>query len=361
MAEKLKAGVIGCGGAAQIDHIPLGIRKSNWWAWRIRILKRQNFAPRNGAAIPTEMLEKEKPDLVSVCSPVALHAEHTVAVAEQHCHLLCEKPMAPTLEECDRMISAANNNGVKLGMAFHKRHNVGLAEVRRKIKAGAIGEPIYLRTHRTMFAGRSKGFRGQLSSGGGCFQDHGSHYIDQYRWWIGEIATVQGHLLLQWPEEMEVEDQGTALLQFKDGPQGMIEASWVGPSYQYGQIEETWVYGTEGALTITVPPWTHYQPPDLKLWRRQTKEWVTVPLASDMLHFEHYHYKRQMDDFVRAVLEDNQPAATGEDGRKAMEVVLALYLSHHTKKTITLPLDETPPIKEIFIQLREESRKRAAK
>ena len=57
----------------------------------------------------------------------------------------------------------------------------------------------------------------------------------------------------------------------------------------------------------------------------------------------------------------HQPAATGEDGRKAMEVALALYLSHHTKKTITLPLDETPPIKEIFIQLREESRKRAAK
>lgn len=65
----------------------------------------------------------------------------------------------------------------------------------------------HLRTHWTMFPGPSKGSRGRLETGG-CFQDHGSHYIDQYRWWVGEVDSVQGSLLIQWPEEMEVEDHG---------------------------------------------------------------------------------------------------------------------------------------------------------
>jgi len=356
--EKLKAGVIGCGGAAQIDHI-------RWYAQHPEVelvgladtdFDRAKFCAQRWGGRPyrdaVEMLDQERPDIVSVCSPVAQHPEHTIAALERGCHVLCEKPMAPTLEQCDQMIATAERKNVILAIAFHKRHNVGLVELRRRLRGGDIGEPIFLRTHWTMFPEPSKGFRGRLETGGGCFQDHGSHYIDQYRWWIGEIDSVQGSLLIQWPEEMEVEDHGVALLQFKDGPQGMIETSWVGPGYDHGQLEDTYVYGTEGALFISVPPWTHYEPPELRLWQRKNNQWITIPLSRDMLFFEHYHYKRQIDDFVKAVRERRKPAAIGEDGRKAIEVVLALYLSHHTGRRVQLPLTQTPPLEEIFADLR---------
>ncbi len=139
MNKTIKAAVIGCGGAARIDHI-------RWYAQNPDVAlvgladineEAARFCAENWGGMPytnaEKMLEVEKPDVVSIASPVAKHAEHTVLALEHGAHVLCEKPMAPTLEDCDRMIDAAEQNDRILGVAFHKRHNVGTLELHRRL------------------------------------------------------------------------------------------------------------------------------------------------------------------------------------------------------------------------------------
>ena len=357
---RVKAAVIGCGMAAKIDHV-------RWYASCADAvlvavadmnLDAAKFCARHWGGKPyadaEEMLKTERPDVVSVCSPVAKHCEHTVMVADYGAHVFTEKPMAPTIEECDQMMKAAERNGITLGVAFHKRYNVGTEEIQRRVRAGDIGQPTFGRTHWTMYAGDQRGFRGSLETGGGCFQDHGSHWIDQYRWWIGEISSIQGMIDIVHPEATQVEDYAVAILEFENGFNATIETSWVGPSYEHGQLEDTWLYGTEGAFRVSLPPWTNYQPPTVEQWVRDGNYWKSVSLPADMLFFEHYHYKRQIDDFI-ARIKAGQPArATGEDGRKAIEAILALYQSHAEGRKIHLPLSRSPDVKAIFERLRSE-------
>ena len=358
MNSKLKAAVIGCGMAAKIDHI-------RWYAGNPDVdlvaladanLDAARFCAEHWGGKPyadaEEMLKVEQPDVVSVCSPVAKHCEHTVMAADYGAHVFTEKPMAPTIEECDQMIAAARRNNVTLGIAFHKRYNVGTEEVQRRIKAGDIGHPIFGRTHWTVYAGHVRGFRGKLETGGGCFQDHGSHWLDQYRWWIGEVSAVQGMIDIFYPEANEVEDYAVAIVEFENGFNATIETSWVGPAYEHGQLEDTWIYGTEGAFYISLPPWTNYQPPVVKQWIRDGNYWRSISFRSDMLFLEHYHYKRQIDDFVACIKEGRQPKAAGEDGRKTIEAILALYQSHAEGRKISLPLSKSPDVRAIFERLR---------
>jgi predicted dehydrogenase len=359
MCSKLKVAVIGCGMAAKVDHI-------RWYAMHPDVDLVALADPNPDAVkfcaqhwggkvyIDVEsMLKAEKPDLVSVCSPVAKHCEHTVIAADHGAHVFTEKPMAPTIEECDRMIEVAERNKVKLGVAFHKRYNVGTEEIQRRIKAGDIGQPIFGRTHWTMYAGHVQGFRGKLETGGGCFQDHGSHWIDQYRWWIGEVSTVQGMIDIFYPQVNEVEDHAVAILGFKSGFNATIETSWVGPAYEHGQLEDTWIYGTEGAFYISLPPWTNYQPPLVRQWVRDGNYWRSISFPADMLFFGNYHYKRQIDDLINRIKDGRQLMATGADGRKAMEAILALYQSHEERGKISLPLSKSPDVKSIFRRLRD--------
>jgi predicted dehydrogenase len=359
MSKTIKAAVIGCGGAARIDHI-------RWYAQHLDVAlvgladineDVARFCAEKWGGKPykdaEEMLKVERPDVVSVASPVAKHAEHTVLALEHGAHVLCEKPMAPTLEDCDQMIDAAERNGKILSIAFHKRHNVGTLELYRRLKAGEIGKPIFGRTHWTMYAGKGGGFRRQLVTGGGCFQDHGSHWIDQYRWYIGDVRAVQGLMKIWYPDAHEVEDYAVATLEFEGGFNATIEATWVGPARSHGQLEETYIYGTEGALFISLPPWTHYEPPILRQWVRDGNQWIDISLPADMLFLDHYHYKRQIDDWIRCVLEGDRPKATGHDGRKVVETVLALYQAHDTGQKVTLPLKSSPDIQAIFTHLRK--------
>ncbi len=360
MGSKLRAAVIGCGMAAKIDHI-------RWYAGHPDVdlvaladvnVNAAKFCAQHWGGKPyadaEEMLKIECPDVVSVCSPVAKHCQHSIMAADHGAHVLTEKPMAPTVEECDQMMEAARRNNVTLGVAFHKRYNAGAEEVRRRIKAGDIGQPIFGRTYWTIYAGHTRESRGKLETGGGCFQDHGSHWLDQYRWWIGEIAAVQGMMEIIYPEVNEVEDHAVALVEFENGFSATIETSWVGPAHEHDQLEATWIYGTEGAICVSLPPWTNYQPPTVKQWVRNGNYWQSISLPSDMLFFGHYHYKRQIDDFVACLKEGRQPGATGKDGRKTIEAVLALYQSHAEGRKISLPLAKSPDVRAIFERLRNQ-------
>jgi predicted dehydrogenase len=362
---RLKVAVIGCGDAARVGHLP-------WYAMNrdvevvglvdSTLSQAEYCADRWGGRCYTEvgeMLVREQPDVVSVCTPVHCHAAHTLQCAEAGCHVLCEKPMAPTLEECQKMIDAAQENGVRLGLGFMRRFNPGYALARDLVLSGGIGRVFFARGFWIVNVTWS-GFRVQLSTGGGVFQDCASHFIDLFRWLLGtEFAAIQGLIDLYRPEASAVEDHAVALAGFANGASGTIETSWVGPSsYVKEHLEETWIYGSEGTVKVDFPS-SPYGVAKVEVWDRKTGEWRLLPMRPfDKRTFENCHYKRLVDEFVACVRENRAFTPSGEDGYKAIEVVLALYQAWYSGRKVSLPLAQEVPVSEIFARLHEQSLRR---
>ena len=357
--KDLKAAVIGCGDAARVDHLP-------WYAMSpdVEIVgvvdpdasKAEYCARRWGGktyADVGKMLESERPDVVSVCTPVHLHADHTIACAQAGCHVLCEKPMAPTLTDCREMIAAADENKVTLGLGFMRRFNLGYGLARQIVQSGRIGRVLFARGYWIVNKAWD-GFRVELATGGGVFQDCGSHLVDLCRWLLDtEYESVQGVIDICRPDLTAVEDQAVAILGMRRGPSCTIEVSWVGPSSHVNEhLEETWIYGADGAVKVDFPS-CPYGVAKVEVWDRETGQWTLMPMRPfEKRTFDNCHYKRLVDAFVASVKEGSPFEPSGEDGLKAIEVVLGLYKASHTGGTVALPLDRDPPVSEMLVELR---------
>jgi len=360
--SKLKAAVVGCGGAGVINHLPwyaghegvelvglvdVNVSQAEWCTRR--------WGGRAYGSL-SAMLSAEKPALVSVATPVHLHAEQTLEALDAGCHVLCEKPMARTLGECQAMIDRAEQKGLILGVALDKRFSPVFQKAHELIRAGAIGVPRFVRVHWTVSIDWGKeSFRSKQYTGGGVFQDVGSHFVDLCAWLMGsEIRTVQGTIQLFEPEQREVEDHAVALLGFDNGLSGLIEASWIGPrDPRFTHLEDVWIYGSEGAIKALGAG--RMELPGLEVFDRRTNSWRMEAGGCNAMTFEHYQYKRMIDEWVDCVRESRPFVPGGEVGRRSAEVVLALYQAWFGDGKVTLPLAEEPCLEDIFTKLREEA------
>ncbi|MDP6038281.1 MAG: Gfo/Idh/MocA family oxidoreductase [Candidatus Latescibacteria bacterium] len=385
MSDRIGVGVIGCGSVAWISHLP--------WYWEnsnvdlIAVCdpdeeKAQQAADRWGAAHcyqdVQDMLGRSDIDAVSICTPPNLHCEHAIQAAQAGVHILCEKPMAPTIEECGRMIEAAKEHQVKLMVGFMKRFNPAFEEIKRIIDEGLIGDVFHLDVHwefATNVAARMKRGGGahwrmmDKAVKGGVFQDHGSHYIDLFRWWTGsEVVQVTGETLRISPLVAN-EDHSVGMLKMKSGALGLIETSRNAHSISPlrheegpGLLEYGYIYGTEGGVVFDALPWDAKELPFVKVYTNGGKEdgyrgWrsprlprvvrqpggVMSPNENDT-----YWFKREIDHFVDCILNDVEPLVTGDDGRKAIEVINAVYLSALGGEKVKLPLEASPDLEALF-------------
>lgn len=359
--SKLRAAVIGCGSAGIINHIP-------WYAWHDDVelvgvvdtsLPGAEWCTRRwgGHAYSSlaEMLRSERPDLVSIATPVHLHAPQTLEALHSGCHVLCEKPMARTPAECQQMFDLAEEKGLILGAGLDKRFSPIFQRAHELVRKGEIGTPRFCRIHWTASVpARAESFRSKRMTGGGVFQDVGSHFVDLCSWLMqSEVRTVQGVIELFEPER-EVEDHAVAMLGFDSGRTGIIEASWIGPrALQTTHLEEIWVYGSDGAIKATGA--RRLEPPPLHVYDRKSKSWRIEDPGYDVVHFRFYQYKRMIDEFVRCVREGTPFFPGGDVGKKVCEVIVGLYQSWFVDSKVTLPLVEEPYLEEIFMKLREKS------
>ena len=360
--RKLKAAVVGCGYAGMADHIP-------WYSANPHVelaaLVDSDIAKAESCAVRwegtpydslPEMLETENPDVVSVATPVSSHARDSMDCMNAGCHVLCEKPMAPTLGECREMRSCAQSNAVTLGVVLDKRFSECFGRARQIITSGDIGEVHYSRIQWSAnLYDVERGIRGQLVSGGGVFQDCGSHFIDLTRWLFdAEVETVEGFIELMNPERSKVEDHAVATLELNNGTRCLIEMSWTGArDYRHSHLEEVWIYGSKGVLKVLGN--LRLEVPGVELFDRRTNEWRLLPATVDASTFEGYQYKKMVDEFVSCARDERDFSPSVEDGAKTVEVVLALYQSWYSGTRITLPLSQDPEISKIFGRLRDEA------
>lgn len=256
--KTLRVGVIGVGAIAQACHLP-GYYKDK--RARIAAIADPSRARHREAGLLCpdaeiepytdyrEMLAVQELDVVSVCTPNAYHAEAALAALRAGCHVLCEKPMAVSLEEADAMADAARQARKKLMVAFSHRMMTGPQHCKRLLQEKAIGRPFMIRVrfaHGGPFPGWAKDpdtFYKKEHARGGALLDMGIHAIDLCQWLMGPMVSVSarvGNLA----KRIEVEDNALLTLEFRNRAMGYIEAGWTSKP-GFAGIE---IYGTEGTI-----------------------------------------------------------------------------------------------------------------
>ncbi|GAB4331537.1 MAG: Gfo/Idh/MocA family oxidoreductase [Promethearchaeota archaeon] len=311
---------------------------------------------------PQELFKQQRGlDAVVIATPHYLHAPFTVLAAENDVNVLCEKPMAITLQQCDEMIIAARKNCVKLAIGHQHRFD-RVYEYLYDAMRGAEGElgSLGTITDITMTARHYRGdiyylgstpvdpstgvpagpWRGRwLSEGGGILINQAIHDIDFFRWITGPVESLSAHASTLAPNHalIEVEDTVTASFRLKSGALGtMVIAS----SNKKPAPRRIVVHGTEGHLILE----GNFVTVDT---RYKDEEDYEVPFGAPPRH-------NLLENFVDAIREDKEPMCPGEEGRKAIEVVRAILLSNFFERTIRFPVRDMPYFPTVHNPLRDE-------
>ncbi len=269
-------------------------------------------------------LLKEDVQAVVVCSENAHHKQMVVEAAEAGKHILCEKPIATTLEDGQAMVAVCQKNGVKLQIAFPCRFHPAVAKVKQMLEQEAIGEVLAVNcTNR----GRMPGgwFVDRRLAGGGAVMDHTVHVVDLLRWMLKtEIIRVYAEIDTRF-HPLEVDDCGILSLSLQNGIFATLDASWSRPVNSF----PTWgdvimeFTGTQGTLSLD----TFAQNLSLSSEKQGKVQWINWGGNMDL---------GLVKDWVEAVETEKEPSVSGEDGLKALEVALAAYSSAAGKKVVQL-------------------------
>jgi len=255
------------------------------------------------------------PDVESVyvATPVDLHAAQTIAAAEAGKHVLCEKPMALNVRECDAMIGACRANDVQLGIAYYRHFYPVIARVKRIIASGEIGTPVLAQIDAfERFNPPSDDprhwFVEKARAGGGPMFDFGCHRIEVLMNVFGPIRHVTG-LVANTAFPREVEDTAAALLQFDSGPSATLTVTHATP-----ETRDTFdVFGTEGSIHIQT-----LNSGEVRIRTRAGERVEAHPPDANI-------HRPLIDDFTQAVLAHRLPGVPGETGRAVAEIEERIY------------------------------------
>jgi predicted dehydrogenase len=226
----LKFAIIGCGRIAQRHAFHISSRGKLVAVCDIDCCKAEALAQEYGAAPyadAQEMLTRETIDVVAVCSPNGLHAQHTILALRAGCHVVCEKPMATSVLDCHQMINEAEKANKRLFIVKQNRFNPPVAEVKKLLDAGVLGKVLSVQLscfwNRNEEYYNSSPWRGTKALDGGTLYTQFSHFIDLLYWMVGDVKSVAaiGRNAMH-KNIIEFEDCGVVLLEFYNGAIGTI-------------------------------------------------------------------------------------------------------------------------------------------
>lgn len=363
-----KVGIIGCGRIAQSRHIPEYLENKNAEIagyYDLNTERASELAERYGGKVygsVEEMLADEEIDAVSVCVVNADHARVSLEALNAGKHVLCEKPMATTLEECVAMTEAAKRNGKYLMIGQNQRMTKAHMKARKLLEQGCIGDVI---TFKTSFGhggpegwsvdrGKDTWFFDRSKSSMGVLADLGVHKIDLIQFLLNRkiIETTAKLVTLDKTDEkgdpIGVDDNAFCILKMDNGMIGMLTASWT----YYGEEQNSTVfYGTEGIMRI-------YENPDFAI--------TVTDRDGDHAYYDTEKIQTNdnqtktgiIDAFVDALEYDHEPAISGEEVLAAMRAVFACIESSKLDRTVAIPENELPAeLKETYGKIHTKSRR----
>ncbi len=330
-AKRWGFGIIGCGNIATTHARALAaIQNARLVAVADSVPERaRGLAAELGvdAETPERLLERADVGVVSVCVPSGLHAEVAVAAARAGKHLVVEKPLETTLQAADAILEAVDNAGVRLTVISQHRFDPGVVELRRLVYEGALGRLVhgsaYCKWYRSDGYYQSGSWRGTRDLDGGALSNQGVHYLDLLLWFMGEVKAVSG-VVRTALHKIEAEDVALAHLIFESGATGSVEAT---TCFFPGLPERLELVGEAGSAVIEAGQLVLV---DLKAERDDVGDfggrprYRKVDAASEPAWAGH---ARQLADFIDCLDQGRSPLVGGEDGRRAVAVIDAVYRS----------------------------------
>jgi len=300
----------------------------------------QALADRHGAAAYTDyaaMLLRPDLDVVVVATPGGLHAQMGMSAARAGKHVIVEKPMDVSLAKADALAGACAEAGVKLCVISQHRFDPVVEALRRAVADNQLGTLNFGAAHTKWWRAQeyydSADWRGTWAlDGGGALINQSIHYVDLLQYIMGPVAEVSAYAATRAHVRLEVEDVVVAAVKFKSGALGLIEGNTA--AYP-GLVTRLDIYGSDGAVVI--------ENDAVKEW--QLRSGAAGPAAADSgttiagtssANIWHIPHRRQIQDMIDAIREDRPPRVDGAEGRKPLEIVLAVYESARTGRPVRL-------------------------
>ena len=359
--EKLRIGIVGCGGIANGKHMP-SLKKL---ADKVEMVAFCDIVPEKAEQAVKdygtpdakayvdyhELLEDKSIDVVHVCTPNRSHAEITVAALEAGKHVMCEKPMAKTAADARLMLDAAKRTGKKLTIGYQNRCYPRCLLLKRACDEGELGEIYYAKAHavRRRAVPNWGVFLNEYEQGGGPLIDIGTHALDLTLWMMNNYKpkSVMGQTFRKlcnpsdtgnawgdWdPKDFTVEDSAFGFIKMENGATIVLESSWALNTLDVKEAQTT-LCGTKGGADMIDPDGLRFN--KIK-WGRPVVE--TPDLRAGGVAF----YEGlgggdpmvvDMAQWINAVLEDKQPLVLPEQALVVSEILEAIYTSAKTGKAV---------------------------
>lgn len=305
-----------------------------------------------------EMIASEKPELIAICTESGKHGQIAIDCITAGCHLIIEKPIALSLEEADQIIELSKRHNVKVSACHQNRFNKSVQKMREAMESGRFGRLLYGTAHIRWNRGedyyKQAPWRGTWQQDGGALMNQCIHNIDLLRWMMGEdvieVIGITDNLLHPY---IECEDFGMALIRFSNGSYGIIEGTT--NIYPHNLEETLYIFGEQGTAKLggksvnLIDEWMFADELD-------DPQVVKEKYAENPSSVYGFGHTPLYTDVIEAIQLDRAPYVSAEDGRKALELVLAIYQSSLEKKSVQFPLNKlnTLDIYDQLIRLGEE-------
>jgi 1,5-anhydro-D-fructose reductase (1,5-anhydro-D-mannitol-forming) len=335
----MKWGIVGCGQIAQRNVVPALAAARD--AQLISVMSRnlegaRAFAQRNGVPQAFDsldaMLHDPALDAVYIATPNSLHAGQAIAAARAGKHVLCDKPMALTVADAQRMIAAAGSSGTTLGVVFQNRYHPAHREARRRVEAGFAGE--MQTASATLCVGQGRGFwqgwrRDAAVTGSGAIAGQALHPIDILRYLLDSEVVEVCAMTDEHPPARPVDEMVHALLRFANGAHATIVAGTVAPRLH----NDVTLCGSNGKIachrTLGTPP------PD-------AKQELVLTSAAPEVRVDYSHstsparFAEMINDFSDCIARGVEPPISGRNGLQMVRIADAVQESSRTRRAVQL-------------------------
>ena len=287
------------------------------------------------------LLADPQVDAVCICTPSHLHAPLALQAVAAGKHVLIEKPVALTLEDCDAVAAAARAAGVQVGVVSQLRYGPAVARVKRALESGALGRitrcDLYMKYFRPQSYYDSGTWRGtQAMDGGGALMNQCIHSIDLLRWMLGDgVTEVMAYTDNLNHPYIQAEDLGLALVRFESGAYGVVEGTT--NVYPHNLEETLYLFGENGTVKAGGKSVNIIEEWDFRDGRGDPAT-IKMQFGENPPNVYGYGHTPLYADVIAAIREDRAPYVDGRAGMRALELVLAIYLSAAEHRPVRLPL-----------------------
>lgn len=282
-----------------------------------------------------EMIEKSNPNVLNILTPSGDHADRILDLIRFNRHFIVEKPLALRLDQIDTILQQCDKKGTKIYVVQQNRFNPPIQKLKEALSKGRFGKivmgTVRVRWCRDQAYYDQKPWRGTWALDGGVLTNQASHHIDMLIWMMGEAESVMARTTRRLVQ-IEAEDTGAAIIQFRDGALGIVEATTATrPKDLEGSIS---ILGEKGSVEIggffmnELRTWKFCEPDEMdeSIW----KEWSSVPDEPAWNHTEFFK------DVIRSLNFGERGLIDGLEGRKSIELINAIYESAETGKEVFL-------------------------